>query len=319
MSAPGVVTVEEVTGGKARVRFVELPQALHGHDPRWAPPVMAWERYRLDPHRNPYFERGDAVYLLARRLGRPAGRVVAHVAEAGGEGRFGFFTCVDDLAVASALVEAAQAWLGERGCSSMTGPWSFDPTDEPGVLVDGFDLPGTTGRPWRPPWEARLLDELGFSTVADQPTWRLPTGDHADGGADRGAGSFPHEPGDGQGTPRAGDPGQAGPYLDRRLVLPGIAAVPDLSDALRHSSFRTAWRLAKRARAGEWETCTVVRCTTDPSGAVPALCDAAAAAGYRWVVAPWCPDPAGEPEAVHRILRRAWGPDAARRDGTAPR
>src|SRR3546814_1289731 len=105
MSGRGVVSVEEVTGGKAMVRFVELPQALHADDGRWAPPVMAWERYRLDPHRNPYFEHGDAVYLMARRLGRPAGRIVGHLPETGAEGRFGFLASVDDTDVVAARSE----------------------------------------------------------------------------------------------------------------------------------------------------------------------------------------------------------------------
>jgi hypothetical protein len=379
---PSAVAVEEVTGGKAMVRFVELPQALHGADQRWAPPVMAWERYRLDPHRNPYFERGDAVYLLARRLGQPVGRIVAHLATEGGEGRFGFFSCVDDVRVATALVDAAQEWLRDQGCSSMTGPYSFEPGDEPGVLVDGFDAPGVTGRPWHPAWEAQLLEALGFTTVEEQPWWRLAAGDVADRStgthrpvdADRpamparpnrepartdaghAAADQPTRPGhqkadeapedapgdaidrptmpprrdadeagdettghagvpgnrmatgsgpDGE-EARDGAPGHAGPYADRRLVLPDVAAVPDVAEGLRSSSFRTAWRLAKRARAGDWETCTVVRCTIDPAVAVPELCAAAAAAGYRWVVAPWSPDAALAPEAVHRIVRRTW-------------
>ena len=286
------MAVEEVTGGKAMVRFVELPQALHGHDPRWAPPVMAWERFRLDPRRNPYFERGDGVYLLARRLGRPVGRIAAHIEAPGGDGRFGFFTCTDDADVAAALVDAARQWLHDQGCTSMTGPYSFDPADEPGLVVEGIDVPGVTGRPWNPPWEARLLADQGFMTVADQPWWRLGASDAAVERVDV--------------DDAAPLPGQAGPYGDRRLVLAGVAAVPDVADALRHSSFRSAWRLAKRARAGDWEACTVVRLTDVAGLAVPRLQAAAGAAGYRWVIAPWSHEPGAPPEAVHRIVRATW-------------
>src|SRR4051794_11241887 len=93
------VQVEEVARGKAFSRFLELPFALHHTDPRWAPPVMAYERWRLDPPRNPFFDEGDAVYLLARRMGKPAGRLTAHVAGDGGDGMFGFYATVDDSAV----------------------------------------------------------------------------------------------------------------------------------------------------------------------------------------------------------------------------
>ena len=284
-----MISLEEVTRGKGLVRFVELPQALHGEDPCFAPSVLAWERYRVSVRRNPYFEEADATYLLARRAGRPVGRIAAHLPHPGAEGRFGFWTTIDDAAVARELVEGARAWLDEQGCRSMTGPWSFEPGDEPGVLADGFDVPGTTGRPWRPPWEAGLLEALGFEAVGDTATWRLRT---TEVGPER---------------PTSQDaPGQAGTYVDRRLVLEGIAAVPDLSAALRTSGLGAAWGLARRVREGSWEGCTVVRCEDDPALAVPALVAAAGRAGYRWVVAPWSPDAAAPPETVHRTYRLRW-------------
>ncbi len=281
------VTVEEVTRGKDRARFAELPSVLHGEDPCFAWPVMAWERYRLDPHRNPYFERGDAVYLLARRRGIPAGRITAHVDEAGGEGRFGFWCTVDDLDVATALVDAARTWLVEQGCRSMTGPVSFTAADEVGVQVAGHEVPGLTGRPWHPPSQARLLETLGFQAMDSRPTWRLATTT------------------DGPVRPLSDDhPGQAGRHLDPRLVLDAVAAVPDVSGALRQASLRGAWRLARRVRDGAWRTATVVRCDDDPADAVPALLAAAGRAGYEAVVAPWSPDPDAPPEAVHRTYHQ---------------
>lgn len=284
-----VVVVEEVAGGKALARFTELPQALHGGDHRFAPLVMAWERYRLDARRNPYFERGDGRFFLARRMGRPVGRITAHVDEPDGPGRFGFWWVDDDADVAAALVQAAQAWLASQGCSSMTGPWSFTPAEEAGAQVAGHEVPGVTGRPWHPPHLAVHLEALGFTAVADHPTWRLPT------------------TGDGPVWPEAGDrPGQAGAYADPRLVLEGISAVPDVAEALRTTGLRGAWRLARTAKEAAWEVATVVRCEVDPAAAVPALCAAAGRAGYRWLVSPWSPDASAAPEAVHREYRLTW-------------
>lgn len=281
--------VEEVTGGKGLVRFTELPAALHADEPRFAPLVMAWERYRLDVHRNPFFEAGDGAFFLARRLGRPVGRITAHIAQPGAEGRFGFWWLDEDADVAAALVDAARSWLAEQGCSSMVGPCSFTADDEAGVQVAGHDVPGVTGRPWHPPHLARLLEGLGLEPVEDRPTWRLPT---TEVGPER---------------PLSGDrPGQAGAYVDARLVLDGIAAVPDVADALRTTGLRGAWSLAKQARAGDWERATVVRCTADPAIAVPALQAAAGKAGYRELIAPWSPDPDAPPETVHRTYRLTW-------------
>jgi hypothetical protein len=281
------VVVEEVGRGKDRTRFVELPQLLHGVDPRFAPLVLTWERYRVDVHRNPYLDRADAALFLARRAGRPVGRIAAHVPTEGcEEGRFGFWATGDDRQVADALLGAAASWLAERGCTTMQGPWSFEAEDEPGQLAVGFTAPGTTGRPWRPEWEHGLLEASGGEVVAEARTWRLPTADLGGepvGGGDR--------------------PGQAGPHVDPRLVLGAVAAVPDLSDHLRTSGLRGAWALARRVRQGDFEGCTVVRCAGDPAALVPALLTAAARAGYAWVVSPWSPDPGAPPETVHRTYR----------------
>jgi hypothetical protein len=41
------------------------------------------------------------------------------------------------------------------------------------VQVDGFEVPGVTGRPWHPPHLAALLEAAGAVSVSDQPTWRI--------------------------------------------------------------------------------------------------------------------------------------------------
>lgn len=296
-----MVSVEEVERRKALQRFLELPQALDGHDPRWAPPVMAWERYRLDPARNPFFEQGDAVYLLARRQGLPAGRITAQVTHPGaGTGAFGFWWAVDDAAVADALLDAARGWLAARGCTEAVGPLSFTAGDEPGVQVAGFDVPGVTGRPWHPPHLAALLEDAGAVPDRELPTWRIDLVGPAPDGV-TGPDTSATDPGD-----PSPSPGQAGPYGDPRLVLGPVAAVPDVAGAMRGAGVRTAWALARRARAGDWEGATVVRCDGEPAELVPGLAAAARSAGYRWLVAPWSPDPTAPAEAVHRTYRLTW-------------
>jgi len=287
--AAGAVSIEEVSGGGSLTRFVELPQALHGADPRFTPMVMAWERYRLDARRNPFFEQGEAAHLLARRVGRPVGRITAHVASPGSAGSFGFWWTEDDPTVATALVAAAQAWLAERGCTSMAGPVSFMAHDELGVQVAGHDRAGRTGRPWHPTHLATLLQRQGFDPVEERRTWRLP--------AIEGAAPLPLDD---------QVPGHAGAYTDPRLALDGVAAVPDVAPAQRTPGLRGAWALARRARVADWDTCTVVRCTDDPARCIPALQAVAARAGYASVVAPWTPDPTSEPEAVHGTYRLRW-------------
>jgi hypothetical protein len=297
----GAVVVEEVRRGKGLLRFTELPAELHGTDPRFAPPVPAWERYRTSG-RNAAVADGEIGFLLARRGGRPAGRVAVHRDEDGGEGRLGFWSTIDDAAVAGALARAAGEWLDERRCPSLVGPWSFDAGAEPGLLVEGHDVPGTTGRPWVPEWEPRLLlAALPRAEVVEEVRmWRhdLVAPSPALAAVLDGPPPVPATVGDATQLP-----GQAGRYVDRRLVLDEVAGVPDVSGPLRESGVAGAWGLARRARAADWEGCTVVRWAGDPAEVVPGFLRAAAAGGYRWAITPWTPDGDGPPETVHRRYR----------------
>ncbi|MEY2405300.1 MAG: hypothetical protein QOG39_216 [Acidimicrobiaceae bacterium] len=284
--ARSLVEVEEVTGKAAYRRFVELAYLQLRDEPRWSAPLAAFEKARLDPHRNPFFEQGDAAYFLLRRLGAPAGRMTAQIAQDDArEGWFGFYDVVNDPAGTAALVDAAASWLRERGCTSLAGPASFAPTDDAGLLVAGFDVPGTTGRSWNPSWYADHLEAAGLERIAgsEQPTWRLSAGG-APGG-------------DIEASADVERPALIGPYADPRLLLAGpageIAAVPDVTGA------GSPWAMAKRAKKGGWDGCTVVRCDGDAAVLVPAVQAAAGLAGYRWVVAPWSPDPEAPPETVH--------------------
>ena len=281
--------VEEVSGRVAFRRFHELPHLLHRAEPRWSAPLASWDRARLDPNRNRFFDAGDGAYFLLRRLGQPAGRITAHLAADGdGDGWFGFFDVIDAAAGVAALVDAAAVWLVEHGCTTMTGPASFTTDDDDGVQVAGFDQPGTTGRPWHPPWYAAHLKAAGLAEApgSRRSTWRLPATGHPTMTA----------------TDHLAVPALVGPYGDRRLLLGGpgaaIAAVPDLTVARG-----SAWQLAKRARRGWWEGCTVVHVDGEPARLVPAIQAAAGEAGYEWVVAPWSPDGTAPPEAEHARFR----------------
>lgn len=284
----GPVTVEPVEGRTQLRRFADVPFVLHGHDARWSRGVRAYEQWRLDARRHPYFDRGDAAFLLARRAGRPVGRIAAHVDGAGTrQGSFGFFDAPDDSAVVVALVDAARGWLAEQGAVEAVGPVSWHLEDEWGVLVDGFEHPAATGRPWNPPWYGEQLRAAGAEPVASFPTFRLEVP------APSGPPPVP------SGAP---PPPVAGGYADPALVLDAIVAVPDVSDLLRKASLRSAWTVARVARERPSDTAVAIRWDADPAGVVPGLLRACAARGYHWLLSPWAPDDRA-PERVHQQLR----------------
>ena len=102
------------------------------------------------------------VTLLAERRGKVAGRVAVFVNDVHnrryGEKRgfFGFFECVDDVAVARKLFEAGRAWLTQRGMTEWRGPVNPSLNYTCGLLIDGFDRPPTFLTTYNPPYYAGL-------------------------------------------------------------------------------------------------------------------------------------------------------------------
>lgn len=165
--------IEIVTGRRAREAFVGLPYALHRSDPAWVPPLRRDVRALLSRRRNPFFEHGAAQYFLARRAGRPVGRIAAvhnrlhEEVHADRAGFFGFFECADDPGAARALFDACSLWLRPRGLRALRGPASFSMNDECGLLVSGFDTPPALMMPHNPERYVALVERAGFRKAKD--------------------------------------------------------------------------------------------------------------------------------------------------------
>jgi GNAT superfamily N-acetyltransferase len=127
----------------------------------------------LSREQNPFFEHAEAEYFLAEQGGEVVGRIAAISNRLHNQthddrvGFFGFFECVDDQAVADALLAAAAAWCRDRGHDVLRGPASFSVNDECGLLVDGFDTPPTLMMPHNPRYYVTLLERAGFVKAKD--------------------------------------------------------------------------------------------------------------------------------------------------------
>lgn len=160
-------------------RFVHFPRNIYKNDPFWVPPLLHEEKQFLNPKTGPFFNHGEAQYILAYKNGRPAGRISAHVNHQYERyhdhqtGFFGFFECIDDPAVADVLIEQAAAWLKARGKSRMLGPMSFGLYDASGMLCDGFDTPPTLLTSYNPPYYDRLMTASGLKREVDWYAFRV--------------------------------------------------------------------------------------------------------------------------------------------------
>ena len=173
------VEVRPVASKRELKAFIRLPWRLYRNEPHWVPPLLMDLRKRLDREHNPFFEHAEAEYFLAWRDGRPVGRITAQVDRNFNEfqdnewGMFGFFECEDDPEAAGALLEAAAAWLRDRGRDRMVGPMDFSTNDECGLLIEGHDRTPIILTPWQHPYYQGLLEGAGLTKAMDTFMWEL--------------------------------------------------------------------------------------------------------------------------------------------------
>jgi len=177
--------IRRVESGADLRTFIRFPWRIYRGrypDPNWVPPLLVSERALLDRDRCPFFEHGDAVYLLAEREGRPVGRIAgivndAHVSFHQEEvGFFGFFECFEDPEAATGLVSEAGAWVAERGLKTMRGPMNFSTNETCGLLIEGFDSPPTIMMTHNPLFYTRLLTGAGLAPVKTLLSYEVTAG-----------------------------------------------------------------------------------------------------------------------------------------------
>lgn len=173
------IEVRPVGGQREVRRFIRLPWEIYRGDARWVPPLLSERKRVLDRRRNPFFRHSEAELFLAWRGAEPVGRIAAILYRRHLEtyrdatGFFGFFECVDDPAVAAALLERAADWLRARGLRRMRGPTSFTINDECGLLLDAYDLSPVVLMPYNPPYYPALVEAWGLRKAQDLYAYRM--------------------------------------------------------------------------------------------------------------------------------------------------
>jgi GNAT superfamily N-acetyltransferase len=150
------------------LQFVRFPWSIYKKDPFWVPPLINDIVNRLDPGRNPFWKTADRQCWLAMDDAETVGRICAiayHSAKepaAPVKGRFGFFECINNAEIASLLFETAADWLRAKGFSTMIGPFNPGPSDEIGIMVEGFDTLPVALAGHNPPYYQNLFKSNGF-------------------------------------------------------------------------------------------------------------------------------------------------------------
>jgi GNAT superfamily N-acetyltransferase len=165
-----------VGDARAMRQFIDLPYRIYKNDSNWVPPLRDEQRAQFDQRRNPLLDHCDRQLFLLMDGERPVGRIAAFVDTLAVEfwkrpiGLFGYFECTHDAAAATLLLDAARAWLRQRGMHVMRGPWTFV-SQEWAMVVDGFSPPPVVMAPYNPPFYNDFLREFGLAKAKDLLCW----------------------------------------------------------------------------------------------------------------------------------------------------
>jgi predicted acetyltransferase len=167
-----MLEVLEVKSKKDLNDFIKLPFSLYSKDPFYIPPLNK-EMFKQFSDKNPFFLHAAARYFLAKKEGKPVGRIISIINQRHIEfhneraGFFGFFEASNNLEAASALLDKVSEILIKGGMDIMRGPMNFSTNEECGFLIEGFNSPTMLMTPYNPPYYKDLMERYGLSKSKD--------------------------------------------------------------------------------------------------------------------------------------------------------
>ena len=171
------IEIVAADNSKALKQFVEFPYRLYRDYPHYVPPLRIAVKELLDREKHPFYKDAEAEFFVAKKDGQVVGRVAAILDKAHNRfhqenaGFFGFFECMDDQAVADALLQHAKRWVFDRGAKFLRGPVSPSTNYECGTLVEGFDSDPMVMMPYNPEYYPVLLERAGLQKSKDLFAW----------------------------------------------------------------------------------------------------------------------------------------------------
>lgn len=167
------IKVREVIGKKDLELFIRFPFSLYNGNPYWVPGLLSDDRALFNPKKNPGFNTCKVKLWLAFRDNIPVGRIAGIINETYIEkwgnryARFGWLDFIDDEQVAHALLHEVETWAASHGMVAVHGPMGFTDFDSEGLLIDGFDKPGTLSTIYNYDYYPKYLERYGYNKDVD--------------------------------------------------------------------------------------------------------------------------------------------------------
>ena len=168
------VEVKKVTCRKEANDFIHLTDHVYRGCPQYVPDLRSDVRALIDPRRV-NAEHGT-LYIqpfVAYRHNIPVGRIVGIINKRANEKwqtkntRFSMIEFIDDLEVSATLLNAVSEWGRSFGMTHIQGPLGITDFDKEGMLVEDFDMTGSTCTIYNPNYYPRHMEAWGMKKEVD--------------------------------------------------------------------------------------------------------------------------------------------------------
>ncbi len=167
------IDIQECASAADRLRFIQFWWVPYRDNSYWVPPLVNERQEFLDPARSVFHHHAEVALFAAKRGSEVVGTIAALINHRHNEfhaeniGFFGFFECIQEYAVAEALLATACEWCASHGATAIRGPANFSSNEEYGLLVDGFDDAPRVLMPYNLPYYKDYIEKFGFEKAMD--------------------------------------------------------------------------------------------------------------------------------------------------------
>ena len=173
------VDIREVKTRKDLKLFIRFPFALYRDDPYWTPPLLRDEYKFFDPEKNRRLRNNPTIRLIARKNGRPSGRIFGLINEKANSlknqkyVRWTFLDCIDDRDTVHALLGHIENWGRDLGMKFSVGPRGFSDQEPQGAIVEGYDERAAIGTHYNRPYLIDHITDFGYKKDVDWVSYKM--------------------------------------------------------------------------------------------------------------------------------------------------
>lgn len=138
------IKITVITTKKELKKFYKVPWVVYKDDKHWVAPFWV-EINNFFKKKNPFWTHAETRLYIAYKDNFAVGRVASFIDQKYCKtakekvGFFGFFECINDFKVASALLDVSKQWIKSKGMDMMRGPINGRIDVGCGFLYEGFN------------------------------------------------------------------------------------------------------------------------------------------------------------------------------------